>query len=1270
MKKLVFIALLLPLFALNSYASHIVGGEITYKHVEDDKYEVQLVVYRDCSECLLDGAGGGSSTKNCNKPTLELRVSSEGSCTGDAIGLVPITRYQIRKILPVCESTITKCEDNSNWEFGVEAHYYRTTIDFSKYTKYKSCGFELYMRATDRSTEITNLSVGSNAKFYNYSYIYPWVDHNSPQLSENPQMLVSCLKSYTHNILSSTETDSISITSEVPMEGRNVYSKFNVGYSKAQPLRVECREKNCTPNRRSHPINGFYLDNEGNVAFTAKHCSENAIIVYQIEKWRKVNNSYVKLSTVRRDLQHIVVPNQNNTPAFADTSELFSTCIGNEFCKEFEAYDAQTFVGGNPQPPDTVKFTWTTNIPDANIKVVKMDRAPYNKLKVCWTPDETDYRDEPYYLRIVIKDNACPLNASASKVIKIQTRKNPEIAPLVKLLNCGHILTNSNLNKKAYTTEQWLMRDENDGLVASSSQGLDTLVTSKAGKLRFEYKATDEFGCSSSYTKEMVVLRDFVSPELIQPIIPIEVCDKDNFSVEAVPLDPRWSLRATWFLGSTQIGEGLKLNYEADEIMNTAPMTVRVSRIMDGVVCSSVYNVPIKVKTPPAISLWDNYETCYGDDPVDLTTMVSPLGGIWHSDENLIDIEQKLHTNKFPVTSKGGTFEIQYSLYDDHTTCTAVKDATVTIYPLPESQLEDVTICRLSGKYNLEDALLEVVQDYTYSWKSTDGKVTIVDDSYIELTSLAAGSYHFECTIEAETGCKTTGTFTVTLLNTAEISFTKIGSVCKPDNDIDLNELLNVTPRGGIWYDNDLNEVIADGKIAASFCGNVNVNYTYDSEGCYDSKNTSFEIICKPKIEITTPDKICKNVLEFVPTATPIGGVWSGAVVRQNKVQVPLDLDEFDLIYSYNHNGCVFDESKKISLTEAPTASIPNLPDAICEGESILVNSPISNVTNWSIDRNNLPWNGTQLVPTQDEIDNCLVKLSVRAMGDGLCNVFEQEYEIAIHASPEIDLTEKMNGCEPYSLDFTPKFLNAKVDASDVDVTWNFNDPYSNRNSSDKLNAKHTYDQAGDYDLGVSLTTDEGCTFETIAQGFVQVHEKPVASFSSTPDDVLSIHDPVMQFYDRSTCKDEMRYIWDFGTNNSAHKSFKKNPAFEFPKDTGSFTVKLTVISEHQCISEFTKDIYINPDIRLFVPTAFTPNQKGPIETEVFKVSGVNVKTYSITVWNRWGQIVFQSTDINEVWDGKYGGKYCQPGAFGYKVLVTSESEQDYIFTGVVNLLR
>lgn len=111
---------------------------------------------------------------------------------------------------------------------------------------------------------------------------------------------------------------------------------------------------------------------------------------------------------------------------------------------------------------------------------------------------------------------------------------------------------------------------------------------------------------------------------------------------------------------------------------------------------------------------------------------------------------------------------------------------------------------------------------------------------------------------------------------------------------------------------------------------------------------------------------------------------------------------------------------------------------------------------------------------------------------------------------------------------------------------------------------------------------------------------------------------------------------------------------------------------EYGCAQASTVTLeHIDMDANVYIPNAFTPNNDGI--NDVFKPVSEDVRYYTLTVWNRWGQKVFESTDINEFWDGSYNGSeyYAQNGLYSYRVVYNSTcSAEKVIKTGFVNLLR
>jgi gliding motility-associated-like protein len=96
----------------------------------------------------------------------------------------------------------------------------------------------------------------------------------------------------------------------------------------------------------------------------------------------------------------------------------------------------------------------------------------------------------------------------------------------------------------------------------------------------------------------------------------------------------------------------------------------------------------------------------------------------------------------------------------------------------------------------------------------------------------------------------------------------------------------------------------------------------------------------------------------------------------------------------------------------------------------------------------------------------------------------------------------------------------------------------------------------------------------------------------------------------------------------------------------------------------------IRPDITVFIPNAFTPNQYGPNINDRFFVHADGIKTFSIRIFDRWGEQVYQSNKLEEGWDGLYKGAPAQQDVYVYRVDVISNSDKDYSFYGTITLLR
>lgn len=122
--------------------------------------------------------------------------------------------------------------------------------------------------------------------------------------------------------------------------------------------------------------------------------------------------------------------------------------------------------------------------------------------------------------------------------------------------------------------------------------------------------------------------------------------------------------------------------------------------------------------------------------------------------------------------------------------------------------------------------------------------------------------------------------------------------------------------------------------------------------------------------------------------------------------------------------------------------------------------------------------------------------------------------------------------------------------------------------------------------------------------------------------------------------------------------------------DTGTFLARLNVIADNGCEAFDTGNIHIGPDITVFIPNAFTPNNFGEAINERFFVIADGFESFNIAIFNRWGEQLYQSSDIKEGWDGRYKGQDVQQDVYVYVVRVTSLSGKEFEYYGTITLLR
>lgn len=218
----------------------------------------------------------------------------------------------------------------------------------------------------------------------------------------------------------------------------------------------------------------------------------------------------------------------------------------------------------------------------------------------------------------------------------------------------------------------------------------------------------------------------------------------------------------------------------------------------------------------------------------------------------------------------------------------------------------------------------------------------------------------------------------------------------------------------------------------------------------------------------------------------------------------------------------------------------------------------------------------------------------------------------------------------------------------------------------------YMYEEPGSYDITLSITTPTGCIYSTTANDFLTSFAPPHAAFLANPQPTDATNTLIT--FDENSTGDIVTYDWTFGSPVLG-TSTQANPSFNFPLGVGgNYEVHLIVTDANGCADEIIGNVEIDDIFQIYVPNAFTPNNDGV--NDVFFVSGADIdpNDFEFSVFNRWGELVFSTTDPNVAWTGEFqeDGEYYVPnGTYNWIARIGSLSTSEVAeLTGYIHVFR
>ena len=575
------------------------------------------------------------------------------------------------------------------------------------------------------------------------------------------------------------------------------------------------------------------------------------------------------------------------------------------------------------------------------------------------------------------------------------------------------------------------------------------------------------------------------------------------------------------------------------------------------------------------------------------------------------------------------------------------ENSITIIQPAPFSVKTDFNNVKCNGfqDANIDISVTGGTQPYYYEW--SPGNITQ------DLLNIGSGNY--AVTITDANNCSTVNVTTITQPTELQMTNSITNVTCYGDS----NGAVEINVSGGVsGYTYKWNYGNTTQNVTNLYSGLYEVTAT-DLNGCTIIKNMNVtespQISVAPTIEnVNCYGENSGQIQLNVTGGTPnYNFSWSNGSV--SNILPNITAGQYSISITDNNN-CPFDSTIIISQPDSLIASVVASMEAdigSCNG--YLTISANGGTPSYSYLWSPNGYTGTtsnSLCPTiyiitVTDINGCKDTVS-----------FNMKQKPPF---PQADFDPPESGCPPHTVDFINKSLFATY------YLWDFGD-----GTTDTIeNPSHEYLQSGVYI--VKLTVSDIYQNDESDKETVTVYEKPSVAFDVAPKTVTMFEEPIHCYnwtYGGAT------YLWNFGDGVSSNEV---EPIHNYSEE-GTYDIFLEAWSENACFDSLTiKDaVTVVTSCIMVFPDAFIPTKEGALggnwQNETFYSNRIfhpvqrKVSEYKLEIYDRWGQLLFISEDINVGWDGYFNGKLCQQDVYVFKARWTCEDGTQQVKAGDVTL--
>ena len=529
---------------------------------------------------------------------------------------------------------------------------------------------------------------------------------------------------------------------------------------------------------------------------------------------------------------------------------------------------------------------------------------------------------------------------------------------------------------------------------------------------------------------------------------------------------------------------------------------------------------------------------------------------------------------------------------------------------------------------------------------STAGNGTSINDIITSLGT-ATGTVNYTITAQANNCSSLPQTLVVTVYPIPNITLVN-DTICQGSQGT-LNAIPDVAGGTFLWSYNALTSQ----SISLSPAQTTSYNVLYDYNGCINTATASIVVNPVPSVTLNSGN-ICFGD-SMVLTANPSipGGTFNWNPGGLGPQSITLNPGSTTTIaVDYTLNNCTSQAANStITVTQLPVITMDDT--TICQGQlatMTAIPSQSGGTFDWSPggpgpQTASLTPNSTTAIAVTYTLNGC-------ASNSVSANVIVNPLPVAAVISPAV------TGCLPLAYSF-----EADTSQAHDNFTWNVNGGVFN---GDVVSGTSMIGGC----QNVTLTnTLNGCSTTTTYVDYLCPEAAPLASFDASIAYFSEPNQSVSFLYSSSGA---VTYNWLFGDGSS---STTESPQHNYSGISSSgTTIWLYAYSSLGCVDSVSKEIPFQDGLIYYIPNTFTPD--GDMYNNTFKpvfTSGFDPYNYSLQIFDRWGELIFESYNNAIGWDGTYGlnGNLIQSGTYSYRVRFKVLKNDEYqVVVGYVNLLK